>query len=245
MRRELAGARVWVVGASSGIGAALAEELVRRGAVVAISARRRAELEQVSGGRMHVEPVDVTDADGTKAAAESVTAALGRIDVVVISVGVWEPVSVDDWSPAKIREQLDVHVLGHARVIEAVLPPMLAERTGTIVGVASVAAYRGLPGGSGYSTAKAALVVMLESMRAELLGRGVQVVTVCPGYVRTKAARPKQLWMIEPEDAARRIADGLVHSKAEIVFPLPMMIAMKTARMVPVRVWPRIAARLR
>jgi short-subunit dehydrogenase len=245
MRRELAGARVWVVGASSGIGAALAEELVRRGAVVAISARRRAELEQVSGGRMHVEPVDVTDADETKAAAEGVTAALGRIDVVVISVGVWEPVSIDDWNPAKIREQLDVHVLGYARVIEAVLPSMLAERTGTIVGVASVAAYRGLPGGSGYSTAKAALVVMLESMRAELLGRGVRVVTVCPGYVRTKAARPKQLWMIEPEDAARRIADGLVHGKAEIVFPLPMMLAMKTARMVPVRVWPRIAARLR
>jgi short-subunit dehydrogenase len=240
----LAGSRVWVVGASSGIGAALADELVRRGATVAISARRRHELEQVSSGRMHVEPFDVTDADATHVAAEQVTKALGQIDAVVISVGVWEPVHVDEWSPATIRAQLDVHVLGYAHVIDAVLPAMLTRRGGAIVGVASVAGYRGLPGGAGYSTAKAGLVAMLESMRAELHGRGVQVVTVCPGYVRTHAARPNQLWMIEPEDAARRIADGLSRGKAEIVFPLPMMLAMKTARLVPVRLWPRIAARI-
>ena len=243
MHRELAGARAWVIGASSGIGAALADELVRRGARVAISARRRAELEDVGSGRMHVEPVDVTDADATKAAADGVLTALGGIDVVVISVGVWEPVNVDSWSPATIREQLEVHVLGYAHVIDAVLPRMLADRRGTIVGVASVAAYRGLPGGAGYSTAKAGLVAMLESMRAELLGRGVDVVTVCPGFVRTRAARPNQLWMIEPEDAARRIADGIASGKTEIVFPRPMMLVMKAARLVPVRVWPRIAAR--
>jgi short-subunit dehydrogenase len=84
---------------------------------------------------------------------------------------------------------------------------------------------------------------MLESMRAELPGRGVDVVTVCPGFVRTHGARPNQLWMIEPDDAARRIADGIAHGRTEIVFPLPMMLAMKTARVVPMRWWPRIAAR--
>lgn len=243
MRTDLSASRVWVVGASSGIGAALADELVRRGATVAISARRRDELERVADGRMLVVPVDVTDEEATASAAEQVTKGLGGIDVVVISVGVWEPVNVDTWSPQTIRAQLDVHVLGYAHVIGAVLPAMLARKNGTIVGVASVAGYRGLPGGAGYSTAKAGLVAMLESMRAELVGRGVDVVTVCPGFVRTHGARPHQLWMIEADDAARRIADGIARGKAEIVFPRPMMFAMKTMRLMPVRVWPRIGAR--
>ena len=234
---------MWVVGASSGLGAGLADELVRRGAHVAISARRTDELERVSSGRMPVVPVDVVDESAVRSAAVSVESALCGIDVVVISVGVWEPVHVDDWSPTKIREQLDVHVVGYANVIGAVLPSMLANGTGKIVGIASVAAYRGLAGGAGYSTAKAALVTMLESMRAELVGRGVDAVTVCPGFVRTRADRPEQLWMIETDDAARRIADGIAHGKTEIVFPRRMMLAMKTARLVPVRVWPRLGAR--
>src|SRR4051794_5221527 len=243
MRTQLAGSRVWVVGASSGLGAGLAEELVRRGAQVAISARRADELEKVSSGQMYVAPVDVVDEGAVQSAAASVANALGGIDVVVISVGVWEPVHVDDWSPAKIRDQLDVHVVGYANVIGAVLPAMLANGKGKIVGIASVAAYRGLAGGAGYSTAKAGLVAMLESMRAELIGRGVDVVTVCPGFVRTREDRPQQLWMIETDDAARRIADGIARGKTEMVFPRPMMLAMKTARLIPVRAWPRLGAR--
>ena len=200
MRKSFAGARVWIVGASSGIGAALAADLVGRGATVAVSARRREQLDEVAAGRMHVEPLEITDRDATVTAAKAVTAALGAIDVVIVSVGVWEPVDVDAWDPGVIRAQLDVHVVGCANVVEAVLPAMLANRTGTIVGVASVAAYRGLPGGAAYSTAKAGLVTMLGAC-AHLRGRGVHVVTVCPGYVRTHAARPNQLWMIEPDDA--------------------------------------------
>src|SRR3954466_744198 len=126
MRTQLAGSRVWVVGASSGLGAGLAEELVRRGARVAISARRSDELEKVSSGRMYVAPIDVLDEAAAQSAAASVDNALGGIDVVVISVGVWEPVHVDDWDPKKIREQLDVHIVGYANVIGAVLPVMLA-----------------------------------------------------------------------------------------------------------------------
>src|SRR4051812_46128505 len=148
MRTQFAGSRVWVLGASSGIGAALARELRRRGATVAISARRESELAAVAGGDMHVVPVDVVDEAATRAAADAVRSALGGIDVVVISVGVWEPVHVDDWSPQKIREQLDVHVIGYANVIGAVLPAMLSGGSGKIVGVASVAAYRGLAGGA-------------------------------------------------------------------------------------------------
>ncbi len=192
---------------------------------------------------MAVVPVDVTDAAATKTAAADVVRALGGIDVVVIGVGVWEPVHVRDWRVGTIRAQLDVHVLGYAHVIDAVLPSMLEGSAGKIVGIASVAAYRGLPGGAGYSTAKAGLVAMLESIRAELLGSGVDVVTVCPGFVRTTPDRPDQLWMIETDDAAGRIADGIAAGKVEIVFPRPMMLAMKVARVVPVRVWPRIAKR--
>jgi NAD(P)-dependent dehydrogenase (short-subunit alcohol dehydrogenase family) len=236
--------RAWVVGASSGIGAAVAHELVRRGASVAISARRLEQLQEVAAGRMHVEVCDVTDPASVHAAAKAVTEALGELDVVIASVGVWEPVHVREWSPSTIRAQLDVHVLGVAHVVDAVVPAMVARKSGTFVGIASVAGYRGLPGGSGYSTAKAGLIAMLESMRAELHGSGVRVVTVCPGYVRTRETRPGQLWMIDPDDAARRIVDGLERRKTEIVFPRPMLLAMKLLRLVPVRLWPRLAQRL-
>jgi short-subunit dehydrogenase len=244
---EIAGARIWVTGASSGIGAALARELADRGAHVAVSARRADQLAEVAGDRMVVVPVDVTDRSATVAAGEAVRNALGGLDVAVLNAGTWSRFVVDPWDSRLFADHFQVNVLGTVHSLEAVVPAMLAAGRGRIVGVASVAGYRGIPGSEAYNAGKAALISLFESLRGSLAGRGVVVQTVNPGFVRTPMTERNRFPMpfrVEPEVAARAIADGIARDRAEIVFPLPMAVAMKLARLVPARAWTALTAQL-
>ncbi len=246
-RLSLKGARVLITGASSGIGAALATELVGRGAVVAISARRVDALEKVSSGRMIVVPVDVSDSDGVRVAADQVREALGGIDIVVLNAGTWEQAKVDDLDPQAFARHLDVNVVGTVNTLAAVLPRMLSDHHGIVAIMASVAGFRGIPGGMAYAASKAALINLAESIRAEAIGRGVSVVTINPGFVKTPMTDANTFpmpFLIEPEAAARSIADGLVARRQEIIFPLPMAVLMKIARVLPVRIWTAISRRM-
>jgi short-subunit dehydrogenase len=237
---EIRGARIWVTGASSGIGAALARELADRGASVAVSARSADRLSEVGGGRMHVEPVDVTDRAATVAAGAAVRTALGGLDVAVLNAGTWSRFRPEQWDSASFADQLATNLMGTVHALEAVVPTMLAEGRGRIVGTASVAGYRGIPGAEAYGATKAALLNLFESLRGSLGPRGVVVQTVSPGFVRTPMTDRNTFpmpFLVSPEEAARAIADGIAKDKAEIVFPLPMMLLMKAARLVPVRAW--------
>lgn len=242
-RRRLAGQRVWVVGASSGIGAELARELVRRGAQVAVTARRRDRLEEVSRGRMSVVPADATDDAALTEAAATASAALGGLDAVVWCAGYWHRSDAAHWDTDEFRRHVEVNLLGLSTVLGAVLPEMVRRRSGHIVGVASVAGYRGLPGSEAYGATKAAQIALLESLRASLRGRGVRVTTVSPGFVRTEMTSANTFpmpFIVDADVAARAIADGLERGRTEIVFPWPMAVLMKAARLVPVRLWPRL-----
>ena len=244
---EISGARIWVTGASTGIGAALARELADRGARVAISARSADALAEVAGDRMVVVPLDVTDRAATVAAGQAVRDALGGVDAVVVNAGTWSQFHVEPWDSALFAAHLQVNVMGAVHTLEAVLPQMLAEGRGRVVGTASVAGYRGLPGSEAYGAGKAALLNLLEALRGSLGPRGVVVQTVSPGFVRTPMTDRNRFpmpFLIEPEAAARTIADGIARDKAEIVFPLPMAVAMKLARVVPVRAWTALTAAL-
>jgi short-subunit dehydrogenase len=237
---EISGARIWVTGASSGIGAALARELADRGASVAISARNADRLREVAGGRMHVEPLDVTDRAATVAAGAAVRAALGGLDVAVLNAGTWSRFRAEQWDSEAFADQLQTNLMGTVHALEAVVPTMIAEGRGRIVGTASVAGYRGLPGAEAYGATKAALLNLLEALRGSLGPRGIVVQSVAPGFVRTPMTDRNTFpmpFLISPEEAARAIADGMARDKAEIVFPLPMMLLMKAARLVPVRAW--------
>ena len=243
---KIAGTTFWITGASGGIGAELAAELHRRGGRVAISARRRESLEAVSQGRMHVEPVDITDRAAVHTAVESVRAALGGIDVAVLNAGAWKQVSVDRFDATAFRDTFDTNLMGTVHCIEALLPTMLADKFGVISGMASVAGYRGLPGSEAYGASKAALINLLESLRGSLGPRGIRVQTISPGFVKTDlTARNKfpMPFMISADKAAQIIADGFAAEKTEIVFPRPMMLMMKTARLVPNALWPKLFAR--
>ena len=243
---KLTGQVAWVVGGSSGIGAAVARELLRRGATVAISARREDRLREVSGGDMLVVPLDVTDAASVVAAAARVHEELGPIDLAVLSAGYWKQMDPADWDTEVFDQHLRTNLTGMSNSIAAVLPGMLRRRYGVIAGIASVAGYRGLAGAEAYGATKAAQINLLESLRVHTARTGVRVMTICPGFVRTDltAGNPFPMpFIIEPGQAARSICDGLERERAEIVFPARMALLMKAARLVPARSWTALWAR--
>jgi NAD(P)-dependent dehydrogenase (short-subunit alcohol dehydrogenase family) len=237
---RLNGKVAWVVGGSSGIGAAMARELACRGATVAISARRTEQLRDVAGGDMLVVPADVTDAASVSAAAERVRQELGPIDLAVLSAGYWKQMDPADWDTGVFDEHLRVNLTGMSNAIAAVLPGMLQRHHGVIAGISSVAGYRGLAGAEAYGATKAAQINLLESLRVHIARTGVHVTTICPGFVRTGLTAGNRFpmpFIIDADQAARSICDGLERDRTEIVFPAAMAVLMKAARLVPVRVW--------
>jgi short-subunit dehydrogenase len=238
---NLAGKVAWITGGSSGIGAALAMELSRRGARVAITARRRGKLAEVAAqapGNVVPHPGDVRDRRGMLAVAESVESELGPIDLAVLNAGTWEQLDVANWDSTPIREHVETNLLGTVNCLDAVLPRMITRRSGVVLGVASVAGYRGYTRAEAYGTTKAAAINLLESLRIDLDRLGVNVQVVNPGFVRTELTERNDFpmpFMINAPDAARRIADAIEKEKAEAVFPLPYRIGMKLVRFAPVR----------
>ena len=240
------GAVVWITGASSGIGESLAGELAGRGARVAITARRGDRLDAIAGDRMLSVPADVTDLDAMRAAAARVEEELGPIDLAVLNAGTWRQMDVTAWDTELFRLHVETNLMGMVHGIDAVLPGMRRRRGGVIAGVSSVAGYRGWPSSEAYGSTKAAEINLLESLRIDLLPLGIRVLTVCPGFVRSDLTSQNTFrmpFLMEPPDAATRIADGIAREKAEMVFPLPMMLLMKATRLVPIRPWAALMSR--
>lgn len=243
---DLSGKVVWVVGASSGIGAAVARELQSRGALVAISARRKDELTEVSDGTMLVVPADVTQAASMTDAASRIRDELGPIDVAVLSAGYWKQMSAKSWDTEIFDRHVQVNLIGMSNSIGAVLPQMLARHSGVIAGIASVAGYRGLSGSEAYGATKAGQINLLESLRIHVARDGVRIITVCPGFVRTDLTAGNDFpmpFIIDADTAGRAICDGLERERAEIVFPVRMALLMKAARLVPVALWSALWSR--
>lgn len=244
---DLRGKIVWVVGASSGIGAAVARELQSRGAVVAISARREEQLTEVSGGTMLSVAADVTDAESLMAAASRIRDELGPIDLAVLSAGYWKQMTGNDWDAESFNRHVQVNLVGMSNAIAAVLPQMLARRSGVIAGISSVAGYRGLSGSQAYGATKAGQINLLESLRIQVAPAGVRVITICPGFVRTELTSGNAFpmpFIIEADEAGRSICDGLERERTEIVFPVRMALLMKAARLVPVTLWSALWSRI-
>ncbi|HEY0389554.1 MAG TPA: SDR family NAD(P)-dependent oxidoreductase [Gaiellales bacterium] len=247
---RIEGTRAWITGGSSGIGAALARELAAGGAEVAITARRAELLEQVADsaegpGEVHAYPGDVRDRDQLVELAERIRHDLGPIDLAVLGAGTWQQVDVAHWDSAPIREHIETNLLGMVNSLDAVLPAMVDRGSGRIVGIASVAGYRGYTRAEAYGTTKAAEINLLESLRIDLAPLGIRVQTVNPGFVRTPLTRRNRFpmpFMIEAPDAARRIVRAIERDKAEAVFPLPYLVGMKLIRFAPVRPYTGVSA---
>lgn len=231
--------RVWVTGASTGIGAALVKAFLARGARVAMTARRRDLLEEIAAGadrsRVLVVPADVTDRAAVTAAARTIEDAWGGIDLAVFNAG---GVVDDDYVATMALNYFSI-VYG----IEAVVPGMVARGRGHIAAVASLAGYRPAPVRTEYGASKAAAIYLLDGLRFTLEPQGVRVTAINPGFVRTPLTSRNNFTMpflVEADDAAQRIVRGLERGKKEIHFPAPMSWTAKVLRVLPYPLYERL-----
>lgn len=207
---------VFITGASSGIGAALAAEFARRGATLGLVARRADALAALCSslpGRHHVYPVDVTDREAIIAAGREFDAAVGGADTVIANAGISIGVKTEYYEDlAQFERVFDTNVLAMAQTFHPFIAPMKARRHGTLVGIASVAGVRGLPGSEAYCASKAAAIVYCESLRVELAKSQVKVVTLSPGFIRTNmtADNPYRMpFLLDVDKFAARAADAI------------------------------------
>ncbi|QDU19980.1 SDR family NAD(P)-dependent oxidoreductase [Urbifossiella limnaea] len=232
-----------VTGASSGIGRALAVALARQGRPVGAVARRAdllAELAaevRAAGGTIETAVADVADRAGLAAAIHGLEQKLGPTDLLIANAGMGGETGAVEMNVPQVEAIMRVNFLGVVYAIEAVLPGMIERRAGHVVGISSVAAYKGLPGAAAYCASKAAVNVYLEGLRIELRKLGVAVTAVCPGFVRTPmvAKNPPMPFLMEPEAAAARILGALPGKPKVFEFPRRMKWLIRLARWAPDR----------
>ncbi len=235
----------WIIGASTGIGAALAKELADAGCQVTITARNEEVLKQVSQLRMAVKPADINDQQALASIAQELAAA-GRLDLVVVAAGYWKRDEPLAFNAEEFRKHVETNLLGLSNVLESVIPPMKAANKGHVAVLSSVAGYRGMPGALGYGATKAAQINLVEALRATFSKTGITFQVVSPGFVETPMTSTNTFpmpFIISSEAAAKHIRRGLESSKPEIVFPWQMATAMKIARFVPQRLWVKLLGR--
>ncbi len=210
------GKRYWLVGASEGLGAALAHKINAAGAEVIVSARnadRLEELVQSLPGRARAVAMDVRDdASVTEAAAE-----VGDIDGLVYLAGVYWPMPSTEWQAEEVTAMADVNFTGAVRVLGAVIPGMVARDAGHVVLTGSLSGFRGLPGAIGYTASKAGVMNLAESMRADLWRTGVRVQLANPGFIKTRLTDKnnfKMPFIMSPEDAAQEMFELMCDDSA-------------------------------
>lgn len=201
------GKRYWLIGASEGLGAALAHKLNAAGVEVIVSARSEDRLKalvaELPGTASYV-TVDVSDRDSVAAAAQQV----GQIDGMVYLAGVYWPMKAQAWNAEQAESMADINFTGALRAVGAVIPPMVARDSGHIVITGSLSGFRGLPGAIGYAASKAGTMSLAESLYADLRKTGVRVQVANPGFIRTRLTDKNDFsmpFLMEPDQAAQEM----------------------------------------
>jgi short-subunit dehydrogenase len=243
--------KVFITGASSGIGAALARAYAARGATLGLCARRGELLEALIATLPNPDRhcrylLDVTDAQALAAAAADYCAAAGLPDVVIANAGVSAGTLTEHAEDlAAFRRVIDVNVYGLAATFAPFAAAMKDRGSGRLVGIASVAGIRGLPGAEAYSASKAAAISYLESLRVELRPSGVSVVTIAPGYIETPMTavnRYRMPFLLPADEAARRFIRAIDRGSSYTVIPWQMGIVAKGLRLLPNWLYDRLFA---
>lgn len=218
-----------ISGASSGIGLALARHYLERGATVAAFARRGELLQTLSAefpNKVFCYALDVRDASAVRDAAGDFMTRAGVPDIVIANAGVSRGTLTEYVEDEEVFQNvMDINVLGMVKTFQPFIAVMRASRQGTLVGIASVAGFRGLPGAGAYSASKSAVISYLESLRVELYGSGIKVVTLCPGYIKTPMTDVNTYpmpFILEADQAARRMARVIGSGKSFAVVPWQM-----------------------
>jgi short-subunit dehydrogenase len=235
MMRAWQGKRYWLVGASEGLGLALAQKLSRAGADLILSARsadRLADAVATLPGPARAVPVDVADSAAVRAAA----AGIGPIDGVIFLAGVYWPTKATEWDADAVEAMCDINLTGCARVLGAVLPGMVARGNGHVVITGSLSGFRGLPGAIGYCASKAGLMSLAESLYADLRGTGIDVQLANPGFIRTRLTDKNDFTMpflMEPEAAAAIMFDHMNTDRFKVSFPTLFSWVFRLSQFLP------------
>jgi short-subunit dehydrogenase len=242
--------RVLITGASSGIGRALAAEYARRGATLGLIARRAPVLQQIAmelNAPSAIYALDVRDAAALARAAQDFSARFGAPDVVIANAGVSAGTLTERAEDTAVFQEIfDINVMGLVHTFQPFIGAMRAAGHGTLVGIASVAGFRGLPGAAAYSASKSAAITYLESLRVDLHGTGISVVTICPGYIATPMTEhnPYPMPFIIPAAvAARRMANAIERRKRFVVIPWQMGLVGAVLKVLPRPLYDALFAR--
>lgn len=240
---------VFITGASSGLGAAFARHYAARGATLGLAARRGDALRELAdslpANKCHPYSLDVTDTAALRAAGADFIARAGVPDVVIANAGVSVGTLTEEADDlAAFARVLDVNVTGMANTFHPFIAAMRAARRGRLAGIASVAGIRGIPGAGAYGASKAAAISYLESLRVELRGTGVKVVTLAPGYIATPMTdvNPYPMpFMLDADEAARRMARAIDAGSSYAVVPWQMALVAKLMRLMPDALYDRLS----
>lgn len=249
--------RVVVTGASSGLGAEMARQLGAEGCRVALTGRRADKLAKAAAAAKAAGAADVLELVGSasdpvtvKAHYAALKARWGGLDWAILNAGVGDSVNAREFTAKNYRWTYETNVFGVCEWIEAVLPDMLAAKSGTIAAVSSLAGFRGMPNSGAYGSSKAAVNSLMESTRIDLLGTGVRIVNVCPGFVKSELTarndEKEMLFLLETADGARRIIEGVRKGKRIVHFPWQLSLAVKyIVPNIPAWLFERIAGRFK
>ncbi|CAN0525605.1 unnamed protein product [Laminaria digitata] len=242
---------VCITGASSGFGSALASLYAGNGDAVALLARRKDRIDglaaqlRAEGRKAMAISCDVTDRAVVHDAIRQCESEFGPVDLMIANAGVAMRTKATGFDAEVVRKTFEVNLFGVAHCLEAVLPGMIARNSGQLVGISSLAGYRGVPGAVAYCSSKAALNNMLESLRVELHKTNIDVTTICPGYVKTEMTSEVETpmpFLLELDDAARRIYRAIDRSRSEFAFPWPLAFLTSFGRLVPNAIYDRLAS---
>jgi NAD(P)-dependent dehydrogenase (short-subunit alcohol dehydrogenase family) len=238
--RDWTDRRVWIVGASSGIGAALAIALLDLGARVAISARRAERLEEIAKDRSNavVVPFDVLDESGWQVACDRVFSALGDLDLVVLGAARYDPQHAWSLNMDQVRASYELNVISMYRAVSLLVPRLLAQRSGALAVIGSISGYTGLPRAIIYGATKSALQNFTETLYFELAPKGLGVYLISPGFVKTPMTANNDFEMpglMTPQAAAQAIVQGLAKGEFEIRFPRGFANGLRWVSRLPYR----------
>ena len=229
------GKRYWLVGASEGLGREVAFCLSRAGAEVIVSARSEDRLKDLVAdlpGNASYVTVDVTD----RAAVEAAAAEIGDIDGVVYLAGVYWPMKAQEWDNEKADMMGEVNFLGASRVVGSVIKDMVAKNAGHIVLVGSLSGFRGLPGAIGYSSSKAGMMSLAESMQADLRTSPINVQLINPGFIKTRLTDKNDFnmpFIMSPEDAAKEVFEHMNTDHFKKSFPMVFSWLFRLSQFMP------------
>ena len=240
---------VFITGGSKGIGKALALEYTKRDCDVFLFARNKTALEELtkyineSGGRAYFFAGDVTVKNDVANAVKEAVNKMGKIDIAFLNAGITGNMSIREFKSDIVVNVFNVNLIGNTYCLEYIIPVMKQQGSGKIVGISSIASFRTVPHSSPYASSKIAFDYLLESARYELENLGIKVITVRFGFVRTDIIANTDFplpFLMEAEDCARKIANGVDADKRKVQFPLPMVLLTKFLRFLPEAIYKQL-----